>query len=59
MPVFTIDPASGGYRARFWADNGKLIWWTEVYEREQGAEYAVALIKRHAATAPVRKRKAA
>ena len=56
MPAFSIDPASGGYRAHFWADNGKLIWWTEVYERKAGAQHAIDLIKRHAAYAPVHDR---
>ena len=55
MPTFTIDPASGGYRAHFWGDNRppKLVWWTEVYTRKADAQYAVDLIKRTAATAPV------
>jgi uncharacterized protein YegP (UPF0339 family) len=53
MPTFTVDPASGGVRAHFWADNGKLVWWTEVYERKAGAQHAIDLIKTYAASAPV------
>ena len=53
MPAFKVVPASGGYRAHFLGDNGKLVWWTEVYEREAGAQHAIDLIRRHAATAPV------
>lgn len=53
MPAFSIDPASGGFRAHFWGDNGKLVWWTEVYERKAGAQHAIDLLKKHAATAPV------
>lgn len=55
MPAFTIDRASGGYRAHFWGDNQppKLIWWTEVYTRKEGAQYAIDLMKKHAAAAPV------
>jgi len=55
MPAFSIDRASGGFRAHFWGDNvpPKLIWWTEVYTREEHAQHAIDLMKRHAATAPV------
>jgi uncharacterized protein YegP (UPF0339 family) len=53
MPAFSIDPASGGFRAHFWGDNGELVWWTEVYVRKAGAQHAIDLLKRHAATAPV------
>jgi uncharacterized protein YegP (UPF0339 family) len=53
MPVFTIDPASGGVRAHFWGDNQKLVWWTEVYQRKAGAQHAIDLMKKHAASAPV------
>jgi uncharacterized protein YegP (UPF0339 family) len=41
---YSIDPASGGYRAHLWA-NGKLIWWTEVYVHMAGAENAVRIAK--------------
>jgi uncharacterized protein YegP (UPF0339 family) len=53
MPTFTIDPASGGVRAHFWGDNGKLVWWTEVYERKAGALHAINLMKQYAPSAPV------
>ena len=55
MPAFSIDPASGGFRAHFWGDNvpPKLIWWTEVYVRKAGAQHAINLMKQHAPTAPV------
>jgi uncharacterized protein YegP (UPF0339 family) len=52
MAAFSIDRASGGYRAHYWS-GGNLVWWTEVYKYKAGAENAIASIKRHAATAPI------
>jgi uncharacterized protein YegP (UPF0339 family) len=54
QPFFTIKPASGGWRARFYGGNGELMWWTEVYVSKQSAQHAVAVLKAHAATAPIR-----
>jgi uncharacterized protein YegP (UPF0339 family) len=50
---FTIDPASGGYRAHLWGANHKLVWWTEVYVHKAGAQNAIAILKAHAPSAPV------
>lgn len=50
---FTIERASGGYRARAFATNGELVWWTEVYVSKTGAQNAIALMQRHAAGALV------
>lgn len=51
---YTIKPASGGWRARLFGDNHELVWFTEVYKHYAGAAHAVALAKKHAATAPLR-----
>jgi uncharacterized protein YegP (UPF0339 family) len=51
-PYFTIERASGGFRARFFGGNDELVWLTEVYVRKEGAEHAIAFAKAHAATAP-------
>ena len=53
MAYFEIVRASGGYRAQFWS-SGRLVWWTEVYDRKAGAVKAIATMKREAAEAPVR-----
>jgi uncharacterized protein YegP (UPF0339 family) len=52
LAYFTIRRDADGYRARFWS-GGNLVWWTEGYTRKAGAEHAIAVIKREAATAPV------
>ena len=49
---FTVDRASGGYRAHFYGSNGKLVWWSEVYTTKANAEHAVYLAQTHAASAP-------
>jgi uncharacterized protein YegP (UPF0339 family) len=56
MPYFTIDPAKGGYRSHFWGDNHRLVWWTQTYDEKVDAARAIAMLKRHTATAPVRDR---
>jgi uncharacterized protein YegP (UPF0339 family) len=56
MPTFSIDTAAGGYQAHFRADNGELVWWTEVYARKEAAQNAVDLLKQHAAAATVEDR---
>ena len=50
---FTIEKASGGYRARLFGGNGELVWLTEVYVSKQGAKHAINLAKANAVTAPV------
>lgn len=52
-PYFTIEVASGGYRAHFYGANDRLVWWTEVYVRKQGAQEAIDFAKRYAPGAPV------
>ncbi len=42
--IFSIDPASGGYRARLWSGRD-LIWWTEVYTQKAGALNAIRIAK--------------
>lgn len=49
---FTIEAASGGYRARIYGGNHELVFWTEVYSTKAGAENAIAMVKAGAATAP-------
>jgi uncharacterized protein YegP (UPF0339 family) len=49
---FTIESASGGYRAHAYGANNRLVWWTEVYTQKAGAENAVRILKAEAATAP-------
>jgi uncharacterized protein YegP (UPF0339 family) len=44
MIRFTIDPASGGYRAHL-RSGGDIIWWTEVYVHKAGAENAIRIAK--------------
>jgi uncharacterized protein YegP (UPF0339 family) len=51
---FRIVPASGGYRAHMYGGNNELVWFTEVYTHRAGAEHAIALMRAHAATAPLR-----
>jgi uncharacterized protein YegP (UPF0339 family) len=53
MHYFTIKLDHDGYRARFFY-NGILVWWTEGYDRRVGAETAIASVRQHAATAPLR-----
>lgn len=52
-PYFTIEAASGGYRAHFYGSNDKLVWWTEVYVRKAGAQAAIDFAKAYAPGAPV------
>jgi uncharacterized protein YegP (UPF0339 family) len=51
---FTIEPASGGYQAKFYGANDELVWLTEIYVRKAGAQNAINLIKAEAASAPTR-----
>ena len=50
---FTIETASGGYRARAYGDNGKLMFWTEVYVAKSSAQHAIDVVKAGARSAPV------
>lgn len=49
---FTIEAASGGYRARLYASNHQLVWLTEVYTTKASAQHAIDLAK-SAYSAPV------
>lgn len=51
---FTIKAASGGFRARLYGSNNKLVWWTEVYETKAGATNAIKIAKATNANTPVR-----
>ena len=42
---FTIEAASGGYRARLYGANNQLVWWTEVYTTKAGAQNAIEVAK--------------
>jgi uncharacterized protein YegP (UPF0339 family) len=41
---FTIRLDKDGYRARLWSGSD-LIWWTEGYERREGALNAIRIAK--------------
>ncbi len=56
MLRFTIDLDKDGYRARLWSGSD-LIWWTEGYERKEGALNAIRIAKA-SHDAPVRDRTA-
>jgi len=50
---FKIRPASGGWRVLFMdAKNGKIIFWTQVYNDLRDARKAIKLAKLWASTAP-------
>jgi uncharacterized protein YegP (UPF0339 family) len=48
---FTIESASGGYRAHAYGDNNRLIFWTQVYSEKSSAENAIRVMKTEAKTA--------
>lgn len=50
---FTIESASGGYRAHIYGGNHELVFWTEVYTTKAGALNAIEMVSAGAATAPV------
>lgn len=52
FPYFTIEAASGGYRAHFYGANDRLVWWTEVYTRKEAAKQAIEFAQTYAAGAP-------
>lgn len=53
MHYFRITHDRDGWRARFYY-NHELMWWTEGYVHRAGAENAIAALRKHAATAPLR-----
>ena len=50
---FTIEAASGGYRAHAYGDNNKLVFWTEVYTQKAGATNAINVMQVGAYNAPI------
>jgi uncharacterized protein YegP (UPF0339 family) len=52
QPYFTIEAASGGYRAHFYGANDRLVWWTEVYTTKQNATNAIHFAQQQAHAAP-------
>jgi uncharacterized protein YegP (UPF0339 family) len=50
---FTIETASGGYRARAYGDNYEQMMISEVYTTKQSAQHAINVIKTQAGTARV------
>ena len=50
QPYFTVERASGGFRAHFYGANNQLVWWTEVYSRKESAIDAINFAKRWAAS---------
>lgn len=53
MAHFTIKKDRDGYRARLYATNGQLVWWTEGYGRRASAENAIAVAKATSSQTPV------
>ena len=50
---FTIERASGGYRARIYGGNGEQMFISEVYTTKQSARHAIDVVKAGAANAAV------
>ncbi len=50
---FTIKKGQGGYRARLYGANNRLIWWTEGYRNKTGAENAIRLAMQTTTRTPV------
>jgi uncharacterized protein YegP (UPF0339 family) len=50
---FTLDRASGGFRAHAYGGNNELVWWTEVYTTKAAARNAIAMLENGALRAPV------
>jgi uncharacterized protein YegP (UPF0339 family) len=50
---FTVEHASGGYRARIYGGNHEQMFISEVYPRKATALEAISIVKTYAANAPV------
>lgn len=50
---FTIERASGGFRARIYGGNGEQMFITEVYTTKQSAKHACEVVQAGAARAPI------
>lgn len=48
---FTIESASGGFRAHIYGGNNQLVFWTEVYTTKASAQNAIDMVKAGAASA--------
>jgi hypothetical protein len=50
----TIDRASGGYRVHVWAlPHEELLFWSEIYASQQGAQRAAFQLKSYAGSAAI------
>jgi uncharacterized protein YegP (UPF0339 family) len=50
----TIDRASGGYRVHVWAlPHDELLFWSEIYASQQGAQRAAFQLKSYAGSAGI------
>ena len=56
MAYFTIRKDRDGYRARLYANNNELVWWTEGYVRKAGAENAIRIARETSNRTPIRDR---
>jgi uncharacterized protein YegP (UPF0339 family) len=50
---FTITKDRDGYRARLYASNGQLVWWTEGYVAKSSAQNAIAIAQSTNTRTPV------
>lgn len=50
---FTITKDRDGYRARLYASNGQLVWWTEGYANKASARNAIAIAQQTNSRTPV------
>lgn len=50
---FTVERASGGYRARIYGGNSEQMFISEVYTTKQSALHAIAVVQTNAASASV------
>jgi uncharacterized protein YegP (UPF0339 family) len=44
-PRFEVVRTAAGYHARFRAENGRIVWFTEVYTRRAAATRAVDILE--------------
>ncbi|HEY3614758.1 MAG TPA: hypothetical protein VGK92_13675 [Gaiellales bacterium] len=50
----TIDRASGGYRVHVWAlPHEELLFWSDIYASQQGAQRAAFQLKSYAGSAQI------
>jgi hypothetical protein len=51
---FRIEPARGGWQAKFYGGNDELVWITEIHPDRRNALAAIQFAKNYAAIAPVK-----